>query len=281
MFSGSSQFDPTSAFGGGGFMSSQATQVGDSNPSAARNRESQGLVPVTVKQISEAHQPGDEKSNFVISGADVANVSVVGLVFEKAERNTDVGFTVDDGTGRIKCRRWVNENFDSKEMEEIQDGMYVRVNGHLKAFQGIRQIVAFSVRPVKNFDEVAFHYIECIYNHLQASKLQKLQGNAVNQSQPMESSLYTPVKSEPTGYQMAPSNHFSGQFSVDGRKSAHELILEYLLQPSIIVNDKGISTDELSLHLKLPMDKILDGIRSLEEEGAIYSTIDESHFKAT
>lgn len=27
-------------------------------------------------------------------------------------------------------------------------------------------------RPVKNFDEVAFHYIECIYNHLQASKLQ-------------------------------------------------------------------------------------------------------------
>lgn len=87
------------------------------------------------------------------------------------------------------------------------------------------------------------------------------------------------------------------------------------------VNDKGISTDELSRHLKLPMDKILytsspslththadarahththtmmmhvgvtysyillfydrDGIRSLEEEGAIYSTIDDSHFKAT
>ena len=29
---------------------------------------------MTVKQISEAHQSGDEKSNFVIGGADVSNV---------------------------------------------------------------------------------------------------------------------------------------------------------------------------------------------------------------
>lgn len=32
--------------------------------------------------------------------------------------------------------------------------MYVRVNGHLKAFQGIRQIVAFSVR---------YGYIESLF----------------------------------------------------------------------------------------------------------------------
>ncbi|XP_062022888.1 replication protein A 32 kDa subunit A [Rosa rugosa] len=275
MFSGS-QFDATSAFGGGGFMSSQATQHGDSNPSAARSRESHGLVPVTVKQISEAYQSGDEKSNFVIGGADVANVSVVGMVFEKTEKTTDVSITVDDGTGRIKCRRWVNENFDSQEMEEIQDGMYVRVNGHLKAFQGVRQIVAFSVRPVKNFDEVAFHYIECIYNHLQ---LQKLQGNAVNQPQPMGSSVYTPVKSEPSGYQTASSNQFSGQLTIDGRMSAPELILEYLSQPSSIESANGTSTEELSQRLKLSMDKILVGIKSLDDEGLVYSTIDDSHFK--
>lgn len=27
-----------------------------------------------------------------------------------------------------------------------RDGMYVRVNGHLKSFKGIKQLVAFSVR---------------------------------------------------------------------------------------------------------------------------------------
>ncbi|KAM1618167.1 hypothetical protein ACFX1R_018357 [Malus domestica] len=278
MFSGS-QFDATNAFSGGGFMASQSTQFGDSTPSPAKRRETHGLVPVTVKQVSEAYQSGDEKSNFVISGADVANVSVVGMVFDKAERNTDVDFTVDDGTGRIKCRRWVNENFDSREMQEIEDGMYVRVNGHLKVFQGVRQIVAFSVRPVTNFDEVAFHFIECIHTHLLTSKLQ-LQGNAATQAQPMDSSLNTPVRSGSTGYQTAPSNQFSGQVSVDGLKSCDQLVLDYLQQPSSIGKEKGIHRDELSQHLKVPVGKILEAIRSLEEEGLIYSTIDEFHYKS-
>ncbi|PQQ05793.1 replication protein A 32 kDa subunit A isoform X1 [Prunus yedoensis var. nudiflora] len=278
MFS-SSQFDSTSAFSGGGFMASQSTQFGDSTPSRAKSRETHGLVPVTVKQISEAHQSGDEKSNFVISGADVANVSVVGMVFDKSERNTDVGFTIDDGTGRIKCRRWVNENFDSREMQEIEDGMYVRVNGHLKVFQGVRQIVAFSVRPVKNFDEVTFHFIECIHTHLQTSKLQ-LQGNSATQPQSVDSSLSTPVRSGASGYQTAPSNQFSGQVSVDGIKGCDQLVLDYLQQPSSIGKEKGIHRDELSQHLKVPVEKILEAIRSLEEEGLIYSTIDEFHYKS-
>jgi hypothetical protein len=39
-----------------------------------KNRDSQGLVPVTVKQISEASHSGDEKSNFSINGVDLTNV---------------------------------------------------------------------------------------------------------------------------------------------------------------------------------------------------------------
>ena len=39
-----------------------------------QSRETHGLVPVTVKQIREASQCGDEKSNFVINGVDVVNV---------------------------------------------------------------------------------------------------------------------------------------------------------------------------------------------------------------
>ncbi|CAN6583522.1 unnamed protein product [Malus baccata var. baccata] len=278
MFSGS-QFDATNALSGGGFMASQSTQFGDSTPSPAKRRKTHGLVP-----------SGYEKSNFVINGADV---SVVGMVFDKAERNTDVGFTVDDGTGRIK----VNENFDSRNAGNrvssltiicelyvgIENDMYVRVNGHLKVIQGVRKIVAFL--PVKNFDEVTFHFIECIRTHLQMSKLQ-LQGNAATQTRPMNSSLNTPVGSRSTGYQTAPSNQFSGQFSVHGLKSCDQLVLDYLQQPSSIYlgagcietlglvfycngKEKGIHRDELSQHLKVPVEKILEAIRSLEEEGLL------------
>ncbi|KAI4337409.1 hypothetical protein L6164_015831 [Bauhinia variegata] len=185
MFS-SSQFDSNSAFSGGGFMTTQATQFNYSSPSPAKvsdlsyllfsfsnfrlsircliysfsfpshgaswlmTRETHGLVPVTVKQISEASHSGYEKSSFVINCVDLTNVTLVGMVFEKAVRTTDVGFILDDGTGRIKCQRWaaclsrVNETFDANQRDEIQDGMYVRVYGHLKSFQGVTQLVAFS-----------------------------------------------------------------------------------------------------------------------------------------
>ncbi|CAL5372876.1 unnamed protein product [Camellia sinensis] len=177
-----SQFDGNSAFSGGGFTSSQSTQATDIGSSSAKNRNAYGVVPITVKQISESAHSGDEKSNYVVDGVDVVNVTLIGMVSKKTERVTDVAFTLDDGTGRIDCNRWVNEAFDSKEMENIQDGIYVRVNGLRKSLQGRRQLIAFSVRPVTNFDEISFHFIECIHFHLQNSKT-KLQGNTTTQPQ--------------------------------------------------------------------------------------------------
>ncbi|XP_020536320.1 replication protein A 32 kDa subunit A isoform X2 [Jatropha curcas] len=277
MFS-SSQFDATSAFSGGGFMPSQSTQLTDSSPSPAKGRDSQGLVPLTVKQISQASHSGDEKSNFVVDGVDVTNVTVVGMVFDKAVKVTDVSFIVDDGTGRIGCRRWVNENLDTTEMETIQDGMYVRVNGHLKSFQGVKQLVAFSVRPVTNFDEVTFHFIDCIHTHLQNSKLQI---GASIQPQMLESSTNTPVRNGSNEYQAATTIQLSKQYSVDGLKDTDQLILDYLQQSSSMGQEKGVHMDELCQQLKLPMEKIKGSIRSLEDEGLIYSTIDEFHYKAT
>ncbi|CAK9137957.1 unnamed protein product [Ilex paraguariensis] len=143
------QFDGNAAFSGGGFMPSQATQTADPTFPPAKSRDSQPLLPLTVKQISEAFQSSDDKSNFLIDGVDVNNVTLVGMVHNKAERVTDVSFVLDDGTGRIDCNRWVNEAVDTKEMEGIMDGMYVRVHGHLKGFQGKRQLVVFSIRETR------------------------------------------------------------------------------------------------------------------------------------
>ncbi|KAE9586482.1 putative replication factor A protein [Lupinus albus] len=273
MFS-ASQFDSTTAFSGGGFVSSNSTQLNDSSPAHSRSRETQGLVPVTVKQISEASHSGDEKSSFVINGVDLNNVTLVGMVFEKAERNTDVNFVLDDGTGRIKCRRWVNETFDSKEMEEIQDGMYVRVYGHLKSFQGVRQLVAFSVRPVTNFDEISFHFIDCIHNHLRT----KLKVEGITPAHP-DSSFNTPVKNA-SNVSSAPSSIPAyAQYSVDGLKDCDKLVIDYLQQHSDMSDERGIHVDELSRELKLPLDKIMLSLKTLGDDGLVYSTIDDFHYK--
>ncbi|XP_054798899.1 replication protein A 32 kDa subunit A [Prosopis cineraria] len=270
MFSGS-QLDATAAFSGGGFMTTESTQLNDSSPLPAKSRDTQGLVPVTVKQISEASHSGDEKSNFLINGVDVTNVTLVGMVFEKVDRNTDVSFVLDDGTGRITCRRWVNEPFDSKEMEEIRDGMYVRVYGHLKSFQGVKQVVAFSIRPVMSFDEISFHFIDCIHNHLHS----KVKVEGVTPARP--SSLTTSHVSN--GHQAPSSNPLYAQYSVDGLKDCDKLVLDYLNQHSDMSDERGIHVDELSRELKLPLDKIMLSLKTLGDDGLVYSTIDDNHYK--
>ncbi|XP_022730521.1 replication protein A 32 kDa subunit A [Durio zibethinus] len=277
MFS-SSQID-ASVFSGGGFMPSQPSQLANSTPSPARSRDTQGLISVTVKQISEASQSGDEKSNFVIDGVDVTNVKVVGTVFNKNVRSSDIRFHLDDGTGRVECIRWVTENLDTREMDALEDGTYVRVNGHLQSFQGKKQLSAFSVRPVTNFDEVTCHFIECIHQHLQHSKVQS-QGGGLSQPQMADSSLNTPVRGASNGYQPALMNDLSIQYSADGLKGFDKLVLNYLQQPSNIGREMGVHVDELSQQLKAPMEKIKDAIEFLEKEGLVYSSIDDYHYKA-
>ncbi|RDX73210.1 Replication protein A 32 kDa subunit A [Mucuna pruriens] len=281
MFS-SSQFDATSAFSGGGFMSSQPSQLNDSSPAPSKSRETQGLVPVTVKQISEATQSGDEKSNFVINGVDLNNVTLVGMVFEKVERNTDVNFVLDDGTGRIKCRRWVNETFDTKEMEEEW-----HVRSCLWAFEKLSRCQATCCLlcqacaldpflPVTNFDEIPFHFIDCIHNHLRS----KVKVEGITSANPSSgSSFNTPIKNAPNGSQAPSSNPAYAQYSMDGLKDYDKLVIDYLQQHSDMSDERGIHVNELSRELKLPLDKIMLSLKTLGDDGLVYSTIDDYHYK--
>ncbi|KAE8670732.1 flowering-promoting factor 1-like protein 2-like [Hibiscus syriacus] len=134
MFS-SSQFDAVSAFSGGGFMPSQSSHFANSTQS--QSRDTQGLLSVTVKKISEASRSGDEKPNFIIDGVHVNNVKVIGMLFNKNVRSSDVRFDLDDGTGRVECIRWVTESVDTREMDALdREGTYACVIGHLQSFQG-------------------------------------------------------------------------------------------------------------------------------------------------
>ncbi|KAL9230461.1 hypothetical protein vseg_005807 [Gypsophila vaccaria] len=257
-----------------GFTSSQLSP----SPSPAKSRYAQGIVPVTVKQISQASlSSADDKSSFVVDGAPITNVKLVGIVSDMIEKNTDVSFVLDDGTGRIGCKRWLNEAFDRKQMEAINNGMYVLVIGLLKNVKGNTEVVAFNVRPVSNFDEVTFHHVECIHQHMLNKKLEK--GDSQNQIS--DSSQSTPIKTESNGFHSSPPKQFSMQMSVDGLKDIDQRVLEFLQQSSSLAQEKGVHRDDIARHLKLPAEKIMQSITCLEDEGLVYSTVDEFHFKST
>ncbi|KAL5713659.1 hypothetical protein ACHQM5_015715 [Ranunculus cassubicifolius] len=106
-----SQFN-SNAVGGGGFTPSQAMQTPDNGfPSSSKNRDSQSLLPLTAKQIIDSIES---------SSTDVTNITMLGIVFRKVDNVTSVSFILDDGTGTIECHRWANDDFEKKEMDEIQ-----------------------------------------------------------------------------------------------------------------------------------------------------------------
>ncbi|PON75924.1 Replication factor A protein [Parasponia andersonii] len=214
-----SQFDGSAAFSGGGFMPSQTTQTPDTSFSPAKNRDAQALLPLTVKQISDAIVPGNEKSEFLVDGVDVNNVKLVGIIHDKAGRITDVTFVLDDGTGRIDCNKWFHEAIDTNEMDKIHDGMYVCVHGRLKSFQGKRTLNVFSIRPVEDYNEIASHFIECVYVHFYNKKCQKphVQGGVNTQPQERNS-----------------MNQSFAQYSAGGSKTTEEIVLDFLHLPSCL-----------------------------------------------
>ncbi|KAI8565824.1 hypothetical protein RHMOL_Rhmol03G0291400 [Rhododendron molle] len=271
-----SQFDGNAAFAGGGFMPSQTTQTADPSFSAAKNRDTQPLLPLTVKQISQAFQATDDKSNFIIDGVDVNNVTLVGMVFNKAERVTDVSFVIDDGTGRIDCNRWVNEAVDTKEVEAILRSIsqFVSIHNlgkdHLDLGNNISLPlwkVELACRgiglglpsdsmgivmkwPLTDYNEMPYHFVECMYVHNYNTKSR---GSVPTQNMP-NSAFATPSKS----YQAAPPNQSTGHYGIDGVKDIDQLVSDYLQQPSCLIS-----------------------IKLLEEDGLVYSTIDDYHFKST
>lgn len=263
----SGQYDGgASLFSGGGFMLSQATQTPESGFS--KSRAGQGILPLTVKQISEAYDSNDDKSNFVVDGVDATNVKLLGIMMNKIERVTDVTFVLDDGTGRINVNRWVNETSDTNEMTLVQNEMYVTIRGSLKGFQGKRQVVAYSVRPVIDFNEVTLHYLECIHVHLDNTRPK---ANTVI-------GTVTPIQNDMKGFQTPLTKQIPGMsFSeIDIQK----MVLDVFMEPASLMREQGLHIDDVIRRLDLPPNRVKEAIAYHNDIGHIYSTIDDFHFKS-
>ncbi|KAJ4828155.1 hypothetical protein Tsubulata_005030 [Turnera subulata] len=336
---GGNDFDGgAAAFMGGGFMPSQATQAPDPNFSSSsssnKNRDARSLFPLTVKQIREL--ASNDESNFIIDGAEVNNVRVVGRVCHKEDKASEYSVLIDDGTGQIECTRWVQESLDAEEMGAIAIGTYVCVHGHLRGLQGRRFINVFSIRPVTDFNEIPSHFIECIYVHFYNTRLR-----GANAQPSTGNTMSTPSK----GYQAAPANQSYGYSTLDGINNVgifakfhvHVIsafpcwsLFETFIKPALLdVNDTsqgfahlhhivfnlcsgsedGAHRNAMARELNIPMTKLMsvsltllfmclfersffcfdtrvfafgrEELQTLVDNGFIYSTIDDDHFKST
>ncbi|XP_048882359.1 replication protein A 32 kDa subunit [Brienomyrus brachyistius] len=249
----------------GGFASPAASQGGEKK---GRMRAQQ-IVPCTVSQLLSATQSEDV---FKVGEVEIAQITLVGVIRNMEKSMTNIQYKVDDMTGPpMDVKQWVDTEDPSVESTVIPPGTYVKVSGNLRSFQNHKTVVAFSVRPLEDINEITSHMLEVVQAHMLLSKPQM--GGAV------------PVN-KPTG-----SVSFGGMGSTGGGYSGASDLVNNGLSPSqnqvlslikSCPDPQGISIQDLKMRLSgMSIAVIKQAVEFLSNEGHIFSTIDEDHFRST
>lgn len=137
---------------------------------------------MTIKQIIDATQSHPEAS-YQIDGADIGSVYCVGQVRNISTQSTNITYKIDDGTGEIEAKQWVDSTTARMDDDMDVDGTttkedsaaskskvelngFVKVFGKLKVFGNKRFLGAHNVRPLTNLNELHTHFLEATAVHL-------------------------------------------------------------------------------------------------------------------
>ncbi|KAF2164948.1 hypothetical protein M409DRAFT_24850 [Zasmidium cellare ATCC 36951] len=173
---------------GGGFMPGSQ---GEGNAVAKRGYGSDNLRPVTIKQLLGAEHPNPDADYFMLDGNEMKQVTFVGQVRNISTQTTNVTYKLDDGTGTIEVKVWIDaEAMQNDEMDmgagkkKPAEQGYARVWGRLKDFNNRRHVGATVIRPIEDPNEITYHLLEATVVHLHFTKgpleTQQANGGATN-----------------------------------------------------------------------------------------------------
>lgn len=241
-------------YGDGGF-NAEANYSEENGSQRQQTRSS--LSPVTIKQIHDASPPVPD-GEFMVNNVALNIVSFVGVV-RKVENNTSaVTITVEDGTGSVDVRKWADEKIATAAEEGERflalENKYVYVTGALKELQLKKSIQHATIREVSDYNEVLYHMLYAIENHLEAQGLMK------------------PAIKPEQGLFVDP-NDASSSRPVD----ISDKVLEIISSNTPSMPD-GVPVAMIADQVGLPVERIKQICLGLSEAGNVYQGYDENAY---
>jgi len=251
----------------GGFASPSLSQGGEKKQ---RQRATQ-IIPCTMSQLMSAAQTDEV---FKVGEVEVAQVTVVGVIRSIDKTMTNIQYKIDDMTcAPMDVKHWVDSEDSNVDSDVLPPGTYVKVSGNLRSFQNIKSVVAFRVRPLEDMNEITSHMLEVVQAHMALSKPQ----NTTSAGGGVMNSSSTPIS--------RPGNANTGSYSGasdmvnNGLNPSQNQVLSLIMGCQ---DAEGISLQELKQRLgSMSMPIIRQAVEFLSNEGHIFSTIDEDHYKST
>ncbi|KCV73363.1 hypothetical protein H696_00902 [Fonticula alba] len=132
------------------------------------------VLPVTIKQLVDidVSKMVDSDGSMQIDGQTIHILSIIGVIRAVRETTTTVTYLVEDSTGSIDMRKWLDRDAGDgdaaieEQAPSLPEGTYVHVYGNLRVFDKRKSINISHIRPVTDFNEVTYHLLETIHGHL-------------------------------------------------------------------------------------------------------------------
>jgi len=234
-----------------------------------RQEDKQTCMPATIRLLLDAQRTVEDKgAELQIHGAEVANVTLVGVVEGLIRQATMLEFTLNDGSGRVKVRHYQNSENSAKE-DGLVAGRYARVVGSLRSSPTVH-VSAMSLRAITSADEVSFHMIEVAH----AALMMKRGGS---QAPPPSTAAQQPM-SAPAA---TPTTTLAAPVASPAAAPAEDLRTTVLK----VLQNEGESRPEgvpLAIILERvkssPAGEVRAVLNQLVTDGEAFTTIDDDHF---
>jgi len=269
--------------GGGGFSSQQQSQQSSSGGRARRSYDEQTAIPVTIRMILAAQPTAEGQPGICLEdGRKVSHVKLVAAVRSVDDFSTNVVFKVEDGTGLIDVKQWLDDNQCSALVEireqTKQENVYLKIVGQVKEYDNMKQIVADSVRPLSTGNELSHHFLDVVYS----GEKYKNAGRYVAVPQPM--GAMGGVGFGPTGGntgQAFGATAFAGGGGGGSADGLRDAVLNFIRQQGSTA-DSGAYIQDCIRQLATggtSEGSVRKMIEDLASEGHIYSTINEDYYQ--
>lgn len=255
---------------GGGFMGGEDQKKSGEK----KSRDRQGFMPVTLKQLSTS-RGADEI--YRVDDVELHTIKLVGKIVEFHDESTNYTFKLNDGTGEMECKKW-KEN-DSPSNLFFQGGETVRVVGTIREFAGRSHLLIYNITLVEDWNEVTHHILDVIFTHLQNTRGRVPAAEGAFSRAPAgmaQNNFGTPARSGFAGGNINSAVKNENKLDEDvfnayrsGGSRQEGMHYGEVIQ---VLRSKGINISQ---------DQLIRTVSQLCNDGRLYTTIDEEHYRPT
>ena len=187
----------------------------------------------------------------------------MGQIRNVSSQATNSTYKLDDGTGAVEVKLWVDESVDNTETKlTLVEGVYARVWGKIRVFGGKQFVNAHVIRKIEDMNEVQYHLLEAAAVHCYFTKGPPEQFIKSEGAGDTAGLAGANVKTEMSEDRVLPPMS----------PNAKRIFTTLKASPQ---NNEGLHVQNLAAQLGMDVSEVMKAGDELLSQGLIFTTVDD------